>query len=156
MWPVHLGKWQDRRRGRRGQQTRLDLARHHQPLKRRRLRKVQSWRSSPRLRKPPAIAPTVVKQASNTATNPGTDAPRRPGILPYRQHAETGATSKPTRSAGRPECFWPGDNTKSGGIAAACTLLASFPGRSSNRSPNSSDQDVARPYRRRRPLGSKS
>ena len=80
---------------------------------------VRSWRRSPSLREPAATAPTVAKQASNTATNPGMDAPGR-GHFTFRQHAETYATSRPTRSAGRPDCSWPGDNMKSGGIAAAC------------------------------------
>jgi hypothetical protein len=79
---------------------------------------------------------------AGTAINRGTDAPCHQGILRYRQRAETRATTKPTRSAGRPECFWPGDSMRSGGIAAACTPRASFPGRSF-RSPNSSDQDAA-------------
>ena len=55
------------------------------------------------------------------------------GILPYRQRAETDATTKPTRSAGRPECFWPGDNGRSGGIAAACTPRQAFRGEASGR-----------------------
>jgi hypothetical protein len=128
---------------------RQPLKRHRQPLKSR--RPVQRWRGLPRLRRPPAIAPTVAKQASNTAINRGTDAPYPQAILLYRQRAETGATTKPTRSAGRPECFWPGDNMKSGGIAAACTPRASFPGRSF-RSPKSNDQDVADAFSSREPV----
>ncbi len=83
----------------------------------------------------------VAKQVSNTATSPGTDAPR-PGVLFYRQHAETHPTSRPTLSARRSECSWVGNQLICGGIAAACTLAASFRERSSNRSPN--DPNVAR------------
>jgi hypothetical protein len=89
----------------------------------------------------------VAKQASSTATSPGMDVPRRRAILLSRQRAETYATTKPTKSAGRPDFFWPGETMKSGGIAAACTPRGSFPGRRF-RSPNSSDQDVDNsPYR---------
>ena len=98
------------------------------------------------MRKPPAIAPMVARQASNTATNPGMDALRRRGLLIFRQRAETYATTKPMLSAGKPDCFWVPTTVESGGIAAACSPGGSWPGRSF-RSPNSSDQDVASPYR---------
>jgi hypothetical protein len=83
----------------------------------------------------------VAKQVSSTATNPGMDAPRRGLNLVSRQRAETYATTKPTMSAGTPDCFWAGETMMSGGIAAACSPGGSWPGRSI-RSPNSSDQDV--------------
>jgi hypothetical protein len=105
------------------------------------------------LRRPPATAPTVARPASNTAINPGMDALHHQGISRYRQRVETDATSKPTRSAGKPGCSWPGDNMKSGGSAAACTRAASFPGRSS-KSPKSIDQDAASSYRWRASLES--
>src|ERR1700704_1643428 len=84
----------------------------------------------------------AAKQASNTATNPGMDAPQR--VIFFRQRAETYATSKPILSAGTTDCFWLGETLKSGGIAAACTPRGSWPGRRF-RSPNSSDQYVASP-----------
>ena len=34
------------------------------------------------------------------------------GDFIFRQRAETYATTKPTRSAGKPECFWPGDTVR--------------------------------------------
>jgi hypothetical protein len=120
----------------------LQRHRHLQPIKSRRLRKIQSWRSLPRLREPPAVAPMVAQRASNTATNPGMDAPRR--VTLFRQRAETDATTKPTWSAWTADGFWPGDPLKCGGIAAACTPRGSWPGRGF-RSPNSSDQHVASP-----------
>lgn len=85
----------------------------------------------------------VARQVSDPATNPGLDA-SRPAVLSYRQHAETQPASKPTRSARRSECSWAGDQLMCRGIAAACTLAANFPGRSTNSSPN--DPDVARGY----------
>src|SRR5258708_8647669 len=69
------------------------------------------------------------------------DAPRGRLNLVSRQRAETHATTKPTMSAGTPDCFWAGETMMSGGIAAACSPGGSWPGRSI-RSPNSSDQDV--------------
>jgi hypothetical protein len=94
------------------------------------------------LSEPAAIAPMVARQVSSTATNPGMDAPGQKLILNFRRHVETYATSRPTRSAGRMDCSWVPDTTKSGGIAAACSLAASCPGRRF-RSPKSGNQDVA-------------
>jgi hypothetical protein len=90
----------------------------------------------------------VANRASSTATNPGMDAPRQ--VTFSQPRAEMCATSKPTRSAGRTDCSWPGETRKSGGTAAACTPEGSFPGRRFS-SPSSSDRDVASPYRRQRP-----
>jgi hypothetical protein len=102
------------------------------------------------LSEPAAIAPMVARQVSSTATNPGMDAPGQKPILNFRQRVERYATSRPTRSAGRTDCSWVRDTTKSGGIAAACPLEESCPGRRF-RSPKSGNQDVASSYRRRRP-----
>src|SRR4051794_30904390 len=81
----------------------------------------------------------VARQASNTATSRGMDAPCRATL--FRQPAETDATSKPISSAWSTDCFWPGDWSKPAGIAAACRPEASCPERNI-RSPNSSDRDA--------------
>lgn len=66
--------------------------------------------------------------------------------LLFRQRAETYTTTKPMLSARTPCCFWVGIALVPGGIAAACSPGGSWLGRSF-RSPNSSGQDVASPYR---------
>jgi len=68
------------------------------------------------------------------------------GIIISRQRAQTRLPTKPTWSARIPNGSWAGDKEKPGGIAAVCTPRGGWPGRRL-RSPNSSDQDVASPYR---------
>ena len=67
--------------------------------------------------------------------------------LLFRQRAETYTTTKPMLSARTPDCFWVGTTLAPGGIAAACSPEGSWPGRRRFRSPNSSEPDVASPYR---------
>ena len=122
---------------RRRWQTQLQLARHRQPLKRH--RPAQKPASGSVMARIAALEKTSSNCTDGCQTSfkygnqPWNGCSMSSGILPYRQRAETDATTKPTRSAGRPECFWPGDNMKSGGIAAACTPRASFRGEASGR-----------------------
>jgi hypothetical protein len=104
-----------------------------QPLGRRRLCRVRSWRGSPSSREPAAVAPMVAYQVSSTATNPGMAAPFRGLNLVSRQHAETYATTKPIMNARTLLSFWVGETVTPGGIAAACSQGGSWPGRSSSK-----------------------
>src|ERR1700742_2639189 len=70
------------------------------------------------------------------------DAPDHKVPLYLWGSAETHATSRPTKSAGRPDISWVRDTTRSGCTAAACSPPGSCQARRF-RSPKSSHQDVA-------------